>query len=148
MALAAGCLLAASGPALVAQDAKGPAQATKQLEGTWEVVSVTQDGRKVAPEGQGKTQFIVKDGKWRVKKGDQMVEEGTLKIDPSTTPHTIDVMPTTGEHKGQTMHGIYEVKGDTARDCFAMQAGKQRPKSFSADQGSGSRLTEYRRVRP
>jgi uncharacterized protein (TIGR03067 family) len=146
MTLAAGCLLVASGPALVAQDAKGAAQAMKQLEGTWEVVSITQDGKKVSPEGQPKTHYVVKGGKWQVRKGNQAAEEGTLKIDPSTTPHHIDVTPTTGEHKGQTMHGIYEVKGDTARDCFAMQAGKQRPKSFSADAGSGCRLTVYRRV--
>jgi uncharacterized protein (TIGR03067 family) len=146
MALAAGCLVVARVPALVADDAKG--QAMKQLEGTWEIVSITQDGKKTSPQGHAKMHFVVTDTKWQVKKGDQTIEEGMFKIDPSTTPRIIDVTPTTGKHKGQTMHGIYEVKGDTAKDCFAMQAGKQRPQSFSADEGSGCRLTVYRRVQP
>jgi uncharacterized protein (TIGR03067 family) len=118
----------------------------KQLEGTWEIVSATQDGKKVSSEDQAKMRFVVKDGKWQIKKGEQTVEEGTFKIDPSTTPHSIDVTPGSGEHKGQTLLGIYEVKGDTARDCFSMQTGKQRPKTFSAEEGSGCRLTVYRRV--
>jgi uncharacterized protein (TIGR03067 family) len=92
--------------------------------------------------------FVVKDSKWQIRKGEQTVEEGTFKIDPRTTPHSIDVTPSSGEHKGQTLHGIYEVKADTAKDCFAMQAGKQRPKAFSAGEGSGCRLTVYRRVQP
>ena len=46
------------------------------------------------------------------------------------------------------MRGIYEVTGDSAKDCFALQAGKERPKSFAAGEGSGYRLTTYRRVRP
>jgi uncharacterized protein (TIGR03067 family) len=146
VALAAGCLVVPSGPALVAGDTHGPAM--KQVEGTWEIVSITQDGKQVPPQSLGKMHFVVRDGKWQVKKDDQTVEEGTFKIDPSTTPHRIDVTPTTGKHKGQTMHGIYEVKGDKARDCFAMQAGQPRPQSFSAGEGSGCRLTVYRRVQP
>jgi uncharacterized protein (TIGR03067 family) len=136
----------ASSGALAADNLTGPA--SKQLEGTWEIVSVTRDGKEVASQGQANLRFVVKDGKWQVKKGDQTVEEGTFKIDPSTKPHRIDVTPTTGKHSGQTLHGIYEVNGDTARDCFAMQAGQARPSSFSGDQGSHCRLTMYRRMRP
>jgi uncharacterized protein (TIGR03067 family) len=118
----------------------------KQLEGTWEVVSITRDGKTVVPPGEA-LRFVVRDGRWSVRKGDQTVEEGTLTIEAGATPHRIDVTPSSGEHKGQTLHGIYEVKGDTARDCFALQAAKERPKGFSAEQGSGCRLTVYRRVR-
>jgi uncharacterized protein (TIGR03067 family) len=120
----------------------------KQLEGTWEVVSVTRDGQKEAPPGEATLRFVVRDGRWSVRKGDQTVEEGTFTLDARATPHCINVTPSSGQHKGQTLHGICEVKGDTARDCFAMPAGKERPRSFSAEQGSGCRLTVYRRVQP
>jgi uncharacterized protein (TIGR03067 family) len=120
----------------------------KQMEGTWETVSITRDGKKVSPPGEARMHFIVRDGHWTVKKGDQTIEGGTLKIDPSTTPKQIDVTPTSGKHKDQTLHGIYELMGDRARDCFALAPGGQRPKSFSAPEGSGNRLTVYRRLKP
>ena len=52
-----------------------------------------------------------------------------------------------GEFKGKTMTGIYEIKGDTMRVCFA-GGGKDRPTEFRTKEGSMEMLVTYKRIKP
>jgi uncharacterized protein (TIGR03067 family) len=116
----------------------------QQLEGTWVVVSEEMDGRKVPADTIKPSKLIVKGDTYTVQMGERVVEKGTIQIDPTKKPKTIDATPSDGENKGKTFHGIYEIQGDTAKDCFAMD-GKERPKEFATKQGSGMVVRVYKR---
>jgi uncharacterized protein (TIGR03067 family) len=59
-------------------------------------------------------------------------EEATYKLDPAKKPRTIDFKPTTGESKGKTLLGIYELDGDKLKLCVADEDEKERPKEFKS----------------
>jgi uncharacterized protein (TIGR03067 family) len=114
------------------------------LNGTWEVVRAVVDG-KDDPDREGAT-VTLKDGKVTARVGDKVQGEGTFKVDPTTSPRSVDLTATTGPNKGKTSRGIYEVKGDTNRACFA-PPGKPRPKAFESKEGSGHVLYTYKRLK-
>src|SRR5947199_4199953 len=98
---------------------------------------------------QGGITLTFKDGKYTLKVGDEKDvedEEGAAHIDPTTTPRSLDLRPTTGRYKGKTVLCIYEVKGDTLRLCIATP-GKPRAKAFESKKGSGHSAITARRVK-
>jgi uncharacterized protein (TIGR03067 family) len=116
----------------------------KRLNGAWEVVRTVVDGKEQpAPK---KATVTLKDGKYTVRQGGKVVAEGAGTVDPTTSPKSLDITPATGDYRGKTLSAIYEVKGDTQRVCIA-PPGKPRPKAFEAKEGSGHRLTTYKRVK-
>ena len=62
------------------------------------------------------------------------IQAGTHKFDPDKKPPQVDAVVTEGEDKGNTMLGIYELKGDTMKVCFD-PTGKERPTSFTPNEG-------------
>jgi uncharacterized protein (TIGR03067 family) len=134
------------GGGLRGEDRKVDKEGWKALNGTWEVVSAVADGKKQPPPKE-KATVTNKDGKYTLKVGDTMVGGGTVKIDPSASPATVDITPSSGPDKGKSVLGIYEVKGDTLRSCIA-PAGKPRPRAFESKEGSGHTLFTYKRVKP
>jgi len=125
-------LLAVAALALAAQPPA--ADAKKELEkfqGTWTVVSIEAAGKKV-PDAEFKDiRLTYKDDKYTFKLGDD-VREGTIKIDPTQKPKTIDRVALSGENKGKTFKGIYEFDGETLRCCFAGDPNGERPKEFAS----------------
>jgi uncharacterized protein (TIGR03067 family) len=117
----------------------------KRLNGTWEGVRAVIDGKE-QPAPKEKVTFTLKDGKYTVREGGKVVAEATFKVDPTTSPKSLDLTPATGAYKGKTILGIYEVKGDTHRLCFA-PPGKPRPKAFESKKGSGDALHTFKRVK-
>ncbi|HET6572252.1 MAG TPA: TIGR03067 domain-containing protein [Fimbriiglobus sp.] len=102
--------------------------------GTWTFVKHDVDG-KPTPDDELKAMTITFEAdKFVIKKGDEVMEAGTQKMDPSKKPAEVDVTITEGERKGQTQLGIYEMTGDTLKYCFAME-GKVRPKEFKSGSG-------------
>ncbi len=130
----AGLLLAADNPSK--DDVK---QEAKKLNGTWKVDSIVQDGQKMDAEEAHKWVVTMDGDKYVVKVDGQILEEGKIKIDPSKSPKHIDISPTTGNDAGSTRKGIYEVKGDEQKICFA-PPDQERPKEFSSKEGSGRLL--------
>jgi len=135
---------------LIAADAKEEAvmKDMKVLRGTWTVVSAERDGKKLTDEQiKGVSLTIDGTGKVSVKRGDQLIFEGTIRIDPAKKPKTADGTQTSdGENKGKTTLSIYEVEGDTLRICSA-EPGKDRPTEFATKSGSGHFFREYKRVK-
>ena len=86
------------------------------------------------------------EGTYALHADDQLIVEGKAHIDPTRTPKTIDMTPTTGRSKDLPLLGIYELNGDEYRICYS-QTGKARPAKFEAGAGSGQVLTVYRRDR-
>jgi uncharacterized protein (TIGR03067 family) len=142
------CALALCAGAAWAADAKDDAarKEAKALAGTWELVSMSKDGKEVPLPKEGKVHVTTaEDGAYTVKVGDMVVEKGTGKLDPTATPKAVDVTAADGPNKGQTVRGIYEVKGDEMRACFAAP-GKDRPTDFTAKEGR--EVAVYKRVKP
>jgi uncharacterized protein (TIGR03067 family) len=116
------------------------------LKGTWVVVSAVRDGNKLSYDQIEGVRFTIKEtGKVLVKKGEKVLFEGTIKVDPTKTPKTEDATQTSeGENKGKTTLSIYEIEGDTLKICSA-EPEKDRPAEFFSKPGSGHFLRVFKR---
>jgi len=115
------------------------------FEGTWRLSSKEEDGKRFGEEEiKDVIGTIDGSGKVSVRRGDKVINEGTVKLDPTKKPKAIDITFTAGERKGQMVLGIYEIEGDTFRVCVA-RPGDERPAEFSAKAGSGRTLVAYQR---
>ena len=104
-------------------------------------------GGKEIPAGDLKEFILTFEGeKHTLKKGDEVIQVGTQKIDPSKSPKTIDVTMTEGPNKGAVMLGIYEIDADTLKVCFDPK-GKKRPTEFKSAAGSENFVNVHKRVK-
>jgi uncharacterized protein (TIGR03067 family) len=119
----------------------------KKMDGTWKVTLHEMGGKKTTEDVNKKAdvQLVIKDGKFTISFGGKEAGAGTIKLDASKKPKTIDVTTTKGPQEGKTMQGIYELKGDDMRVCFA-QPGDARPTEFGTKEGSSQLLLGYKRV--
>jgi uncharacterized protein (TIGR03067 family) len=115
----------------------------RAFKGTWRLSAKEEDGKTFSEEEiKDVIGTIDGSGKVSVRRGDKLLNEGTVKLDPTRSPRTIDVTFTDGERKGQMVLGIYEIEGDALRVCVA-RPGDERPAEFSAKAGSGHILVVY-----
>jgi uncharacterized protein (TIGR03067 family) len=126
---------------------KEPEQARRDreaMQGTWELVEAeAKNGKATADQIKG---FKV------VIKGDRITfnpdgenRSSTFKLDPSKSPNAIDLAPADGPAQGQTVPGIYELKGDTLKLCADNEEGRDRPTEFAVRPGSGYRVLVLKR---
>ena len=128
--------------------ADAPGEAVKKdmrlLEGEWSLVSAERDGQMIPEEFAKTGKRVAKDGVTTVSFGDRVLMKAKFTVNPSQKPKTIDYAVTEGDNKGKKQLGIYELKGDTAKFCFAAP-GDKRPTGFSAKEGSGWTLSVWKR---
>src|SRR6516162_6482540 len=118
----------------------------RKFQGTWTFES-SKTGGKELPAGELKGLILTFEGdKHTVKKGDEVIQVGTQKIDPTKSPKTIDVTMTEGPNKGMVMLGIYEIDENTLKVCFDPQ-GKKRPTDFKSPPGSENFVNVHKRVK-
>ena len=118
----------------------------RKFQGAWTFES-SEAGGKALPAGELKGLILTFEGdKHTVKKGDEVIQVGTQKLDSSKSPKTIDVTMTEGVNKGAVMLGIYEIDGDTLKVCFDPQ-GKKRSTEFKSTPGSGDFVNVHKRVK-
>lgn len=131
-----------AGVGFTAQDTKDEAKkALDQLQGTWKLVSATRDGKDMPEETVKTFKSAINRDKLTIARDGKTVEEGKLNLDPTKTPKVIDIVFGDGS---KTALGIYELDGDTFKVCYSKPAG-DRPKEFSAKEGSGQTLSIWRR---
>src|SRR5260370_39997998 len=105
-------LTASGGPRARADDTVDVEKELKKFQGTWTFESIEAGGKEVpAAEFKGITVSFEGD-KYTVKKGDEVIQAATRKLDPSKSPKTVDVTVAEGPNKGAVMLGIYEISGD------------------------------------
>jgi uncharacterized protein (TIGR03067 family) len=139
--LIVGLLLAADDPKQAAVKME-----LEKLAGEWQLVSAEKDGKKLPPEQLNKKErVVIKGDQYTVLNGAKVLQRSTLMIDSTTNPKTIDRSITDGVNKGQKYLGIYELDGDTLREC-SVTSGRERPKEFAG--GNGVRLFVSKRVKP
>jgi uncharacterized protein (TIGR03067 family) len=138
-------LYVAAVPVKPAKKKQDPAQEIKKLQGTWRIIFYETDGITYSADrlaGLGLLTFKGSNYSWT----SDATPGKIVQIDPNTQPKTITYEFTAGSNKGKKELGIYELKGDTFKDCFA-QPGEKRPTDFSAQRGSGHSLVIYERVK-
>ena len=117
----------------------------KKFQGTWTFESVEAGGKEV-PAAEFKGIRVTFEGnKYTVKKGDEVIQAATQKLDPSKSPKALDVTVAEGPNKGADMLGIYEIGPDTLKVCFDPE-GKKRPTQFKSASGSQT-LVVHKRVK-
>ena len=129
-------------PAADADDAK---KDLAKLQGNWTAVSIKYNGQEFAEKL--KLKFVFKNDQVTIEGDDEVKKEYpkvTLKIDPSTTPHCLDLIVLAGVQKDAAMEGIYEIKGDELRICVKV-FGKERPGEFASADGSSIALVVLKR---
>jgi uncharacterized protein (TIGR03067 family) len=131
-------------PAAVLQDDAAKKELDK-LQGSWTATEYEYNGNKGDANFVKQIKMICKDDKYTQKIGDEVVEEGTHKLDPTKKPKTMDITVTAGQEKGKMQLAIYELEGDTLKICAAMHGAKERPKEFSAKAGSSQLLIVFKR---
>src|SRR5438552_1008943 len=91
------------GSGTLADDKADLEKEVRKFQGTWTFES-TETGGKEIPRGELKGLILIFEGdKHTVKKGDEVLQVGTQKLDPSKSPKTIDVTMTEGPSKGMVM---------------------------------------------
>ena len=113
-----------------------------KLQGTWRVVSLVRDGvESTAEELKQWPLLTIKGSNYYWGENGGGAGGAVVRIDPTTNPKTINYQGNEG-----TVHlGIYEIDGDTLKDCLTTSG--ERPKEFAAKQGSGYQLMVHKRVK-
>ena len=113
-----------------------------KLQGTWKVVSLVRDGvESTADELKQWTLLTIKGSDYYWGENQQGAGGTIVSIDPSTNPKTIKYQG----NEGTVYLGIYEIDGDTFKDCLI--SSNERPKEFTAKLGSGRQLMIHKRVK-
>lgn len=112
------------------------------LQGKWVVAFIEEDGVKVPTADLGMV-LTIRGNRYTWADGER---PGSIKLDAKKTPKQADYTITDGDDKGSVELAIYEIKGDTWRDCIG-RAGQDRPTEFAAPKNSGYRVMHYRRVK-
>jgi uncharacterized protein (TIGR03067 family) len=114
-----------------------------ELTGTWKPVEVELGGVKLPEAAFSAWRLDLAKGTYALK-GAESPDNGTIKVDATKKPATMDVTGTDGPNKGKTFPCIYELKGDTLKICYDL-SGKQRPSEFKTEKGTKLYLVTYQR---
>src|SRR5690242_12395362 len=105
-----------------------------KMQGDWMVVSMTIDGTKLGnDEAQSIFRTVTGNG-YRMFRFSKAVGRGTLKLDASKKPKTIDSTPAVPPNAKPVL-GIYQFDGKTLKICNG-RPGQPRPTEFGAKEGS------------
>jgi len=119
----------------------------QRIQGTWRVTSLIINGDKAEDEDAMKITVVNgDDGTWSVRSEGNEISKGTSTFGPTKKPKTIDFTPTEGGAKGDHFLGIYELKQNTRRLCFA-PSGRARPTEFSSTPENQHILVTFERVK-
>jgi len=137
-----GVLFAVTAALTVAADDKkddAAKEELKKMEGTWLLVSGEDNGQMMPAEMLKTIKAVIKGDKLSIYFGDKAFE-GTLTVDPSKKPKTMDTVMTADKKTGVA---IYELDGDNFTICVGNKG--ERPKEFTGKKDSGCSLYVYKR---
>ena len=115
----------------------------KAMEGTWKVESAEAGGKPVESEDLKEVVVKITGDRYEVRVKDK-VDAGTLKLDETRKPKTMDATDTEGLDAGKVVKAIYELTGDTLRVCYTLDGG-ERPTELATKEGSPVLLLTYKR---
>ncbi|HKR61800.1 MAG TPA: TIGR03067 domain-containing protein [Pyrinomonadaceae bacterium] len=101
-----------------------------KIQGTWEVVSAADNGRKTPANLTKDLELIITTDKMSYRLG-KKTTEWSYKLDPSKQPKWIDLTDVR-----ETTLGIYELEGDTLKICFPEARKGERSTAFESKPNS------------
>jgi uncharacterized protein (TIGR03067 family) len=123
-------------------------QERNRYEGTWRVIFLQVDGKQADPKDAKKITVVNQaDGAWTILADGKEISKGTSTIDPTRKPKTLDFTPSEGPDKGKAFQGIYDIRVNCRKVCYA-PPGKGRPTEFASPPGSGHVLVIFQREHP
>jgi uncharacterized protein (TIGR03067 family) len=131
--------------ALYAQQGDG-SKDLEALQGTWRLVAGEIGGHKMTTEDLKKAKLVFKGDRYTVRRGTGPTIAGNVKLNPAANPKTIDITDAKGAYKGKTLLGIYALKGDELKECFA-PPGEPRPTKFATAAGTSQFFHVWKRVK-
>ena len=124
-------------------DAKDDAES---LDGTWLASAAELGGEKFPDEVTKSIKLVLGEGKYTVTVGANP-DTGTVTLDPTKEPKSLDITGTEGPNTGKTILAIYEKTDDTLRICYDL-SGAARPTEFKTAKGTQLFLVTYSREQP
>jgi uncharacterized protein (TIGR03067 family) len=118
-----------------------------KLQGTWQFDLFEENGTKTPAADLKDKRIFFGANQFMVRNGEELVQLGSLKLDPVDGHRDFDATVLAGPHKGNTMRGIYSLKGDVLKVCIDPE-GNERPKEFKTTADSGLYLAIYKRIIP
>jgi uncharacterized protein (TIGR03067 family) len=115
----------------------------KAMEGKWKVETAEVGGKVIDIEGLRNLVVTITGDHYELMTADGP-DAGTLKLDETAKPKTMDATDTEGSDVGKVIKAIYEITGDTMRVCYAIEGG-ERPTELATKEGSPWLLVTYKR---
>ena len=115
------------------------------LKGTWKLTEATLGGTKLPEAAIAPLRLELGDGTYALT-GAESPDRGTIAVDATKKPKSIDVTGTDGPNKGKTFPAIYELQGDLLRICYDL-SGKKRPAEFKSTKGTQEFLVTYQKAK-
>src|SRR5262245_26066319 len=102
----------------------------EKLQGTWQLVAMETEGDEMPADELTGRNAVYEGNRPSLRSGETVRRRGIITLDPSRSPKAMNTWDQDGPYADQTVPGIYELKGDTLRVCFA-RPGQERPKTFT-----------------
>lgn len=119
----------------------------KLMEGTWAATVLEAAGKPADEKTKAlKFKIVVKGESYTTFLNDKQLSAGTLKLDPTKSPKTIDAQAKDGPYKDKVQPGIYELRGDEMRIVFAVPD-MRRPTEFKTQEGTMETMLGYKRIK-
>jgi uncharacterized protein (TIGR03067 family) len=115
----------------------------KAMQGTWKLESAETHGQKVESDDIKDIVLKIMGERYEVRVKDK-IDGGTLKLDETQKPKTMDGTDTEGDDVGKVVKAIYELSGDTLRVCHAGD-GEERPKEMATKEDSSAMIMTFKR---
>lgn len=120
----------------------------KALEGNWQLTRQEERGSLTPKIVVSRLRIVIEGDEMSWYIGNPAANQtADLKVDPTTSPKSIDAEITSGSAKDKIMLGIYKLEKNTLEICWSEPGSEKRPKKFTSrpSVGSGNSLTKYER---
>lgn len=117
----------------------------KTLQGKWLPTTAEVAGNQFPNEILKTIKLFVNGEKYATNVA-TITDHGTLKLDATKTPKTMDILGIEGPNKGKTILAIYELSGDALKVCYALEG--ERPTAFKTEAGDKRLLITFQREKP
>jgi uncharacterized protein (TIGR03067 family) len=100
------------------------------LDGTWIVTSQSLNGQ-TSDTGGAEIAITIAGDRYEQSVDGTVDERGTIKVDPTANPMTVDFIISEGVAKNSTQRGIVEVTANTVKFCLNAPGASVRPADFT-----------------
>ncbi len=109
------------------------------LQGKWVPVEIIANGKKLEQDVLDAVKLTIHENAYKTERPNG-VDEGSFKLDESTTPKKMDLMTDSGTE----VPAIYELTEDTFKACYALN-NSGRPSEFKSAEDSDTIFVTYKR---